>query len=191
MPTKVVSGAHVSVTVKITKDSIPYEVTGFSDDADAVSFQDDLQIIDTKRGMDRGVSYFPTPDVGGTLTMKLLPSSPSVKFFVHAANKTKTSIYGEDPQVLEIYEIVVDDSLLVEKTTAKQCIMESISGGPEYGAGSARSRSFMFQAQVFEDDVSGFDGASIGTSGDLAKALSVAAIDAALSGTTEDDEDGG
>jgi hypothetical protein len=60
-----------------------HDVTGFSDDADAL-LMPTVDIAAAKRGADGKQVVVSTGDKGGPVTLKLNPNSPSVKFFASA-----------------------------------------------------------------------------------------------------------
>jgi hypothetical protein len=60
-----------------------HTVTGFSEDADGISFPN-IDLATVTRGADGKMVAVSTGDKGGPLVLKLLPNSPSVKFFMNA-----------------------------------------------------------------------------------------------------------
>ena len=59
---------------------------GFSDDADAIMFEPIELVGDPRVGADGSVAFFASGNKGGTFTLKLLPNSPSIPFFIQQAN---------------------------------------------------------------------------------------------------------
>ena len=59
---------------------------GFSEDADAIMFEPIELVGDPRVGADGSVAFFASGNKGGTFTLKLLPNSPSIPFFIQQAN---------------------------------------------------------------------------------------------------------
>ncbi len=57
-----------------------HTVTGWSDDGDALSLPD-IELTNVKRGADGIMTASTTGEKGGPVILKLLPNSPSTKFF--------------------------------------------------------------------------------------------------------------
>ena len=59
-----------------------HTVTGWSDDADALTMPDEFEIMNTRFGAGGDLAAFRTGMRGGDVTIKLLPTSPSVVHFM-------------------------------------------------------------------------------------------------------------
>ena len=59
-----------------------HEVEGFSEDADAITMPDGFELATVRRGATGDMAAFSTGDRGGPVSIKLLPHSPSLPFFM-------------------------------------------------------------------------------------------------------------
>ncbi len=112
-------------------------VTGFSDDTDGLSLPN-MDIANVVRGASGKMVSVTTGDKGGPLTIKLLPNSPSVPFFMNlvTAQKNGASItytgYYRDP--------INSVSVALIKGT-----MTNAPQGPTLGKGTAGNFEFTIE----------------------------------------------
>ena len=72
------------VTVILNGHTVDGEqiIRGWSEDTDALTLPDAFEFASVRRGATGDMAAFSTGDRGGPVTLKLLPNSPSVPFFM-------------------------------------------------------------------------------------------------------------
>ena len=60
-----------------------HTVEGWSEDTDALTLPDAFEFASVRRGATGDMAAFSTGDRGGPVTLKLMPNSPSVPFFMN------------------------------------------------------------------------------------------------------------
>lgn len=140
--------ANITVTLTDTMDHSE-EITGWSDDADALTMPDEFEIMNTRFGAGGDLSAFRTGMRGGDVTIKLLPTSPSViflmkrlTFILQPGNRLGWS--GSIHDTANKYHFELRDGVMVAAPL-----------GVTIGSGDAANRMFRFSfAQIvphFED----------------------------------------
>ena len=77
------------VTVILNGHTVEGEQTirGWSEDTDALTLPDAFEFASVRRGATGDMAAFSTGDRGGPVTLKLLPNSPSVPFFMNQVTR--------------------------------------------------------------------------------------------------------
>ena len=121
------------------------EVTGWSDDADALTMPDEFEIMNTRYGAGGELAAFRTGLKGGDITIKLLPTSPTVKAFmlrltdIHGGAQMEWSGYIED--TVNDFNFTLEDGVMVAGPL-----------GMTLGSGDAANRMFRFSfARIIPD----------------------------------------
>ena len=80
-------------------------ISGWSEDTDALTLPDAFEFASVRRGATGKMAAFSTGDRGGPVTLKLMPNSPSVPFFMTQV----TRILGDKA------EVIWDGSVIAQK----------------------------------------------------------------------------
>ena len=77
------------VTVILNGHTVEGEqiIRGWSEDTDALTLPDAFEFASVRRGATGDMAAFSTGDRGGPVTLKLLPNSPSVPFFMNQVTR--------------------------------------------------------------------------------------------------------
>ena len=77
------------VTVLLNGHTVEGEhtISGWSEDSDALTLPDAFEFASVRRGATGDMAAFSTGDRGGPVSLKLLPNSPSVPFFMNQVTR--------------------------------------------------------------------------------------------------------
>ena len=95
-----------------------HTVEGWSEDTDALTLPDAFEFANVRRGADGRMVAFPTGIRGGPVSLKLLPNSPSVPFFMQQVteilkNKAKVIWGGSVKHPLTGYSVTLERGVLM------------------------------------------------------------------------------
>ena len=128
-----------------------HTVGGWSEDTDALTLPDAFEFASVRRGATGDMAAFSTGDTGGPVTLKLLPNSPSVPFFMNQV----TRILVE--RAVVIWDGSVKHSRTGASVTLKRGIL--ISGPVWYQMGKGEASNLTFNWE-FEEIIPDFAKAS-------------------------------
>lgn len=128
-----------------------HTVEGWSDDNDALSLPEGIELANVTRGADGRMVGATTGNKGGQVRIKLQANSPSTKFFM---GKLTEQIRG----AVITYNGTVVDSRLGTSVRLYRGVMMSGPMGQTIGKGSAPNREFIFE---FESVIPNYAGANI------------------------------
>ena len=121
-------------------------IKGWSEDTDALTLPDAFEFASVRRGATGDMAAFSTGDKGGSVTLKLMPNSPSVPFLM----KQVTRI------LVERAEVIWDGSVKHIKTGASVTLKRGILvSGPLWytmGKGEAGNLTFMWEFEQIIPD---------------------------------------
>ena len=136
------------VTVILNGHTVEGEqiISGWSEDTDALTLPDAFEFASVRRGATGKMAAFSTGDRGGPVTLKLMPNSPSVPFFMNQV----TRILADKAEV--IWDGSVKHSRTGASVTLKRGIL--ISGPLWYtmGKGEAGNLTFNWEFQEIIPD---------------------------------------
>ena len=138
------------VTVLLNGHTVEGEQTikGWSEDTDALTLPDAFEFASVRRGATGDMAAFSTGDRGGPVTLKLLPNSPSVPFFMNQVARI----------LVDKAEVIWDGSVKHKRTGASVTLKRGvlISGPLWYtmGKGEAGNPTFMFEFEEIIPDFS-------------------------------------
>lgn len=124
-----------------------HTVTGWSDDADALSIPD-IDISAIKRGADGKMVAASTGDKGGPVIIKLLANSPSVKFFQNIAT---TQLAG----VAIAWAGIVRDAINGINVALVNGVLTHAPLGPTMGKSDVANREYTIEFESILADYSG------------------------------------
>ena len=136
------------VTVTLNGHTVEGEQTirGWSEDTDALTLPDAFEFASVRRGATGDMAAFSTGDRGGPVTLKLLPNSPSVPFFMNQVMRI----------LVERAEVIWDGSAKHTKTGASVTLKRGILiSGPVWytmGKGEASNLTFNWEFQEIIPD---------------------------------------
>lgn len=128
-----------------------HTVEGWSDDTDALSLPEGIELANVTRGADGRMIGATTGNKGGQLRLKLQPNSPSTQFFMRQLTQI---IRG----AAITYTGAIVDTRLGTSVTLLRGVMMSGPLGQTMGKGSAPNREFVFE---FESVIPNYSGATI------------------------------
>ena len=126
-----------------------HTVTGWSDDADALSLPD-IDISAVKKGADGKMVAASTGEKGGPVIIKLLPNSPSVKFFQNIAT---AQLAG----AAVVWAGIIRDAINGINVALVNGILTHAPLGPTIGKGDVANREYTIE---FESIIADYSGAS-------------------------------
>lgn len=135
-----VSIEHTTVTLN------GHEVTGLTDDAEAIMFPD-IEIASVKRGATGKMMTNRTGNKGGKFSLKLLPNSESLPFF---AQQFAQQLLGASIT----WNGSVVNHLTGQSSRLEKGVMVNGPSGQTLGKGEAKDQVFEFE---FEKIVSNYD----------------------------------
>ena len=108
-----------------------HTVEGWSEDTDALTLPDAFEFASVRRGATGDMAAFSTGDRGGPVTLKLMPNSPSVPFFMNQVTRI----------LVERAEVIWDGSVKHKRTGASVTLKRGIlvSGPLWYTLGKAEA----------------------------------------------------
>jgi len=118
--------------------------TGFSDDADAISFPN-IDIASVVRGADGKMVAVSTGDKGGPFILKLLPNSPSVKFMMNAV---MAQLNGGSVK----WNGIIRDSINQINYAVINGTLTNVPIGQTVGKGSAKNAEFTIEFESIIPD---------------------------------------
>lgn len=118
--------------------------TGFSDDADAISFPD-ITLANVIRGADGKMVAVGTGDKGGPFVLKLLPNSPSVKFMMNAV---ATQLTGGSVK----WDGTIRDALNQINFTVSNGTLTVAPSGQTIGKGAVKNQEFTIEFEKITPD---------------------------------------
>ena len=124
-----------------------HTVTGWSDDADALSIPD-IDISAIKRGADGKMVAASTGEKGGPVIIKLLANSPSVKFFQNIA----TAQLGG---AAVVWAGIVRDAISGINVALLNGVLTHAPLGPTMGKGDIANREYTIEFESIIADYSG------------------------------------
>ena len=114
-------------------------IKGWSEDTDALTLPDAFEFASVRRGATGFMAAFSTGDRGGPVSLKLMPNSPSVPFFM----KQVTRI------LVDKAEVIWDGSVIHSRTKASVALSRGVLvSGPLWytmGKGEAGNLTFMWE----------------------------------------------
>ena len=129
------------VTVILNGHTVEGEqtISGWSEDTDALTLPDAFEFASVRRGATGKMAAFSTGDRGGPVTLKLMPNSPSVPFFMNQV----TRILGDKA------EVIWDGSVKHSKSDASVALIRGVLvSGPLWytmGKGEAGNLTFTWE----------------------------------------------
>ena len=129
------------VTVILNGHTVEGEqiIKGWSEDTDALTLPDAFEFASVRRGATGVMAAFSTGDRGGPVSLKLMPNSPSVPFFM----KQVTRI------LVDKAEVIWDGSVIHSRTKASVALSRGVLvSGPLWytmGKGEAGNLTFMWE----------------------------------------------
>ena len=137
------------VTVTLNGHTVEGEQTirGWSEDSDALTLPDAFEFASVRRGATGDMAAFSTGDRGGPVTLKLLPNSPSVPFFMNQVTRI----------LVERAEVIWDGSVKHSRTGASVTLKRGIliSGPLWYTMGKGEASNLTFNWE-FEEIIPDF-----------------------------------
>jgi len=124
-----------------------HAVTGWSEDADALSLPD-IDISAVKRGADGKMVAASTGDKGGPVIVKLLANSPSVKFFQNIAT---SQLAGASV----VWNGIIRDAINGINVALVNGILTHAPLGPTIGKGDVANREYTIEFESIIADYSG------------------------------------
>ena len=125
-----------------------HHVQGWSEDADALTMPDAVELATVRRGATGDMAAFSSGNRGGAVSIKLLPTSPSVQFFMQQAEVLRQGgsvVWRGDIQNLQ-------QNI---SATLTRGVMTAAPRFPNMGMGDVSNYVFTFE---FEDIASNYDG---------------------------------
>ena len=134
-----------------------HEVQGWSEDSDALTGPDALELATVRRGATGQMAAFPTGDKGGPITIKLLPDSPSTAFFMQQAEVLRRGGAVR-------WEGSIQNPALGISAALLNGVMTTAPLWPAMGKGSVANHTFVFEFEqiVVNYDAPNFTPTSIG-----------------------------
>ena len=129
------------VTVILNGHTVEGEqiIKGWSEDTDALTLPDAFEFASVRRGATGVMAAFSTGDRGGPVSLKLMPNSPSVPFFM----KQVTRI------LVDKAEVIWDGSVIHSRTKASVALSRGVLvSGPLWytmGKGEAGNLTFTWE----------------------------------------------
>ena len=119
-----------------------HQVEGWSQDEDALTMPDEVELATVTRGGDGQMFGASTAEIGGPITIKLLPTSPSTKFFLRQVERIRTNSAPNDwsgtvENVVLGYSVSLDGGILVRAPY-----------GHTVGKGAAATRMFTIEFET-------------------------------------------
>ena len=131
------------VTVILNGHTVEGEqiIRGWSEDSDALTLPDAFEFASVRRGATGDMAAFSTGDRGGPVTLKLMPNSPSVPFFMTQVTRI----------LVERAVVIWDGSVKHSRTGASVALKRGILvSGPLWytmGKGEAGNPTFTWEFQ--------------------------------------------
>ena len=123
-----------------------HPVEGWSEDTDALTLPDAFEFASVRRGATGDMAAFSTGDRGGPVSLKLLPSSPSVPFLMNQVTRI----------LVERAEVIWDGSVKHIKTGASVTLKRGVLvSGPLWytmGKGEVGNLTFNWEFQEIIPD---------------------------------------
>ena len=129
-----------------------HEIQGWSEDTDSLMMPDAFELASVRRGATGDMAAFSSGDKGGPVSIKLLPNSPSTKFFMQ-----QLTDYLEGGNT--IWHGSIQNAQLGFGFTLKRGIMTTGPLGQTMGKGEVANQTFIFE---FEEIVPDYDAARMG-----------------------------
>ena len=136
------------VTVILNGHTVEGEqiIRGWSEDTDALTLPDAFEFASVRRGATGDMAAFSTGDRGGPVTLKLMPNSPSVPFFMTQVTRI----------LVERAVVIWDGSVKHSRTGASVTLKRGILvSGPLWytmGKGEAGNLTFTWEFQEIIPD---------------------------------------
>ena len=127
-------------------------ITGWSDDNDALTMPDEFEIMNTRFGAGGELAAFRTGLKGGDVTIKLLPTSPTVKALMIRLTEVHRGVIME-------WEGHIEDTVNKFKFELQDGVMKSGPLGMTLGSGDAANRMFVFSFATIKPNWTGATGA--------------------------------
>ena len=113
-------------------------VQGWSDDSDALMMPDSFELASVRRGATGEMAAFSTGDKGGPVSVKLLPNSPSLPFFMQ---QLATQLNGAGA----VWDGNIKNSQAGFGFTLVRGVMVSGPLGQTMGSGEVANATFTFE----------------------------------------------
>ena len=124
-----------------------HQVQGWSEDADALTMPDAVEMATVRRGATGDMAAFSTGNRSGAVSVKLLPTSPSVPFFMQQAE-----VLRQGGSV--VWNGSVHNSQQNISATLTRGVMTVAPWFPNMGGGEVANYVFTFE---FEDIAPNYD----------------------------------
>ncbi len=126
------------VTVILNGHTVEGEhiIKGWSEDSDALTLPDAFEFASVRRGATGVMAAFSTGDRGGPVSLKLMPNSPSVPFFMNQVTRI----------LVDKAEVIWDGSVIHSRTKASVALSRGvlISGPLWYTMGKGEAGNLTF-----------------------------------------------
>ena len=123
-----------------------HTISGWSEDTDALTLPDAFEFASVRRGATGDMAAFSTGDKGGPVTLKLMPNSPSVPFFMIQVTRI----------LVNKAEVIWGGSVKHKRTGASVTLKRGVLvSGPLWytmGKGEAGNLTFMWEFQEIIPD---------------------------------------
>ncbi len=123
-----------------------HTISGWSEDTDALTLPDAFEFASVRRGATGKMAAFSTGDKGGPVTLKLMPNSPSVPFFMIQVTRI----------LVEKAEVIWDGSVKHKRTDAGVTLSRGVLvSGPLWytmGKGEAGNLTFTWEFEQIIPD---------------------------------------
>ena len=122
-------------------------ISGWSEDTDALTLPDAFEFASVRRGATGKMAAFSTGDRGGPVTLKLMPNSPSVPFFMNQVTRI----------LVDKAEVIWDGSVIHGRSGASVTLNRGIlvSGPLWYTIGKGEAGNLTFNWE-FEQIIPNF-----------------------------------
>ncbi len=121
-------------------------ISGWSEDTDALTLPDAFEFASVRRGATGKMAAFSTGDRGGPVTLKLMPNSPSVPFFMIQVTRI----------LVDKAEVIWDGSVKHKRTDASVTLSRGVLvSGPLWytmGKGEAGNLTFTWEFEQIIPD---------------------------------------
>lgn len=131
-----------------------HQFVGLSEDADAIMVPADFEFFTIRRGALGDMVALRNGAKGGPLELKLLPSSPSVKYWMRQQAAILEGSFA-------LYQGTIYDRAMNASVRLRNGVLQKGPLGHTYGQGDVANRIFVFE---FERFVLEYDNARVGHS---------------------------
>lgn len=136
------SHAHLEVTIN------GHEVVGWAEDDPPYEFEEE-DLVETKRGQDGGLYGLSMPHLGGDITLKLSPTSPTTQWAIQQKQEFKTA--EKDKAAQTVYEGTFNDPVAGVNMNLAGGVFVNCPSFPTAG----QTFEVMFRFEEFTSEVDG------------------------------------